>query len=133
MVTPLPFGSFENLKLLKAMLETGFQSDLKDKANKTPYDYACTQESGVLKRMFEEKELCNGAVEEEKKEDDMNLDDMLPKGAEKQKKKIIDFEADAQTYLERIQMEIDPQKFVPCDSVGKFNDDSEVMFDAVQD
>lgn len=41
----------------------------------------------------------------------------------------IDFEADAATYLQEIQMNIDPHKFVPCDPAGKFSDDCVVMFD----
>jgi hypothetical protein len=53
-VNPLPFGSFENEKILRRALELGFSASLLDKTGRTPYDYACLQQSGTLKALFEE-------------------------------------------------------------------------------
>lgn len=42
----------------------------------------------------------------------------------------MDYEQDAQMYLQEIQMQLDPHRYIPCDPSGKFNDDCVVMFDA---
>jgi hypothetical protein len=45
------------------------------------------------------------------------------------KQDVPDFEAHAQQYLDQIQMQIDPHKFIPCDPAGKFSDECVVIFD----
>jgi hypothetical protein len=124
-VDPLPFGSFENEELLRQALAAGFDACIRDKKGRTPYEYACDQMSGVMKRVLEEVvgvEKLKSAIVDQPMELDMILD---------QDKKFnpVDFEADAQEYLSEIQMQLDPHKFVPCDPAGKFSDDCVVMFD----
>lgn len=48
-VSPLPFGSYENHHMLKKAIEVGFRHDIKDIYNRTPYDYALQQKSGIMK------------------------------------------------------------------------------------
>jgi hypothetical protein len=43
--------------MLDRALDLGFKHDHKDKQGKTPYDYALEQQSGVMKKVFEEKVL----------------------------------------------------------------------------
>ena len=52
-VNPLPYGSYENNDLLKRAIEIGFKHDIPDKTDKTPYQYALLQKSGIMKLSFE--------------------------------------------------------------------------------
>lgn len=49
----MEFGSYENTELLTKAIEVGFKHDIKDNRGMTPYDYACQQNSGVMKEVFD--------------------------------------------------------------------------------
>ena len=53
-VNPIPYGSYENAEMLTRAIEVGFKTDHKDRLGKTPYDYACEQQSGVLKKIYDD-------------------------------------------------------------------------------
>ena len=53
LVNPLEYGSFENIDILKFLVEKSFNLTLKDKLGHTPDHYAMLQESGVLSREFQ--------------------------------------------------------------------------------
>lgn len=117
-VNPLPFGSYENAELLRRAIEEGFAATSRDNDGLTPYDYAMKQESYVLRKVFEECGI-KGIAE-------MGIDDLV---MEEPRKKV-NFEEDARTYLEEIQMQVAPEgRLVPCDQAGKFSEDCQVMFD----
>jgi ankyrin repeat protein len=110
-VNPLPFGSYENAEMLKRAIDEGFAAKSRDNDGLTPYDYALKQESGVLRKVFEE---CGIKAPDEKR-DYLVMDE---------EKKTINFEADARSYLEEIQMQVAPEgMLVPCDQAGKFSED----------
>ncbi|CDW79015.1 nad(+) adp-ribosyltransferase-3 [Stylonychia lemnae] len=122
-INPLEFGSFENSDILQKALEIGFKHNIRDKQGMTPYQQACLQKSGVLIQVFKENNLADEDLADEMIIDTNRRND----DAEEQMN--IDFESDAQSYLQQIQMQIDSTKFVPCDPSGKFNDDCIVMYD----
>jgi hypothetical protein len=60
--------------MLERALDLGFKHDHNDKQGKTPYDYALEQQSGVMKKVFEEKVLGKKA---DKAEEKMDIDQMI--------------------------------------------------------
>ena len=96
-VSPLPFGSYENADLLRRAIDDGFSATCRDNQGLAPYDYALKQESGVLKRVFEEKLK----PEDLKVRDEiMDVDDVVMEPPVQK----VNFEADARAYLEDIQI-----------------------------
>ena len=128
-VNPLSFGSFENADLLKRAIESGFIANNRDNNGMTPYQYSLLQKSGVLKAVFEEMIKPEDLkIQVAKEEQEMELGDVL--GVPQVKFEIANFESDAHTYLEDIQIQIAPEgHLVPCDAAGKFSEDCQVMFD----
>lgn len=66
-VNPLPYGSYENVSMLKKAVEVGFKHDIPDREGRTPYYYACQQKSGLMKAAFIELNIAgeepNAAME----------------------------------------------------------------------
>ena len=52
-VNPLGFGSYENVKILRKLHNSGFDLNARDAQGKTPLDYAMEQDSKIMA-----KEIC---------------------------------------------------------------------------
>lgn len=52
-VNPLPFGSYENVEILTALLKAKAKLNLQDKSGRTPFYYASLQDSGILRSFLE--------------------------------------------------------------------------------
>jgi ankyrin repeat protein len=48
-VQPLEFGSYENVEILKILIENGIDVNAEDQAGLTALDYANNQDSGVMR------------------------------------------------------------------------------------
>lgn len=125
-VNPLPYGSYENVKILEALAQAGFNLNEPDADGKPPMYYAFLQDSG---RMVEKlKEL--------------GAEGARPMGLKRQATSVIsekdwpkeevDYETDAEQFLEKAQerekMIIEEEKEQPDPNAGISNQ-LEVVYD----
>ena len=105
--------------MLQMAIEAGFNANLQDKNGQTPYQLALKQNSGVLAAFLKD----NNKIEVSQEDQHMIIEQIVFDNDKP------DYEADSHAYLNEIQMQIDPHKYVPCDPSGKFSDDCVVIFD----
>ena len=125
-VNPLPYGSYENTKILEALANAGFDLNEKDNDGKPPIYYAFLQDSG---RMVDKlKELgAEGARP-------MNLKRQATSVIAEYDwpKEEVDYETDAEKFLEKAQehekMVIEEEKEKPDPNAG-VSDQLEVVYD----
>lgn len=116
-VWTLPYGSFENVKILRLLIDNGFSHSIKDKAERTPLDLALMQESGKMAAVFR----------------DMGIEMPTTSGFQRQLSVIpssewedshVDYESDSTHYLEKAKDRENSEKkgeeLVPPDSTGQF-------------
>ena len=119
-VTPINYGSYENYKFLRYMLQFGFNSEIVDKEGKKAYEYSLDQSTGLMLDVFKDLKLApkdievNEGLSEYKKIEDWEA---------------INYQKDAQDFLDLVKMNVDKQDLIPCDPVGKFNQDCFVYED----
>ena len=113
-VTPIEYGSYENHKFLRHMLDFGFVSTLKDHDQKLPYEYTLEQSTGIMLKVFKDMGLASADLEVTDTSSDYRKISEWDK---------IDYQKDAQDFLDLVKVKIGKQNLVPCDPVGKFNED----------
>ena len=119
-MTPITYGSYENDDFLQYMLKFGFKGDITDKFGKKPHDYSVNQSSGTMLNVLKQLNVApkNLKVKESLKKYKL-LEDW----------KKIDYQKDAQDFLDLVKMKVDKENLVPCDKAGKFNNDCIVYED----
>lgn len=119
-VTPIDYGSYENDKFLEYMLKFGFSPSLFDNSNKQAFHYTLTQSTGLLLRVFQDLGYVSSDLE-------VNPNILTYKPQSEWEN--INYQKDAQDYLDLIKTNIHKETLVPWDPNGQFNSDCTVYCD----